>query len=162
MSRALRITFTFLSPDKCLISLFMTREVSMWGFCDLFRFTLKEYSSGLAIFPPRVTFLHTFTGTGSMCLFFSCSFRHLAGSSSYCLATASWYAGRIWGCEWGAQCGAHAHVTLRAMIRAVGPDPLLIPLQGQKLPHAPLALQLTFNHSTVQVPEVTFSTINRQ
>lgn len=52
--------------------------------------------------------------------------------------------------------------TLRAMIRAVGPDPLLMPLQGQKLPHAPLAPQLTFNHSTVQVPEVTFSTINRQ
>lgn len=29
MPRALRITFTFLSPDKCLISLFMTREVSI-------------------------------------------------------------------------------------------------------------------------------------
>lgn len=71
--------------------------------------------------------------------------------------TASGHAGRIWGCDWG----SHVEETLRAMLRALGPDPLLIPLQEQRLPRVTLAPWLTFNHSTVNGPEVTFSTINR-
>lgn len=68
MPRALRIAFSFSSPDKCVISLFMTREVSVQRSCDLFLFTLKEHSSNLAVFPPRATFLHAFPGTKSVCL----------------------------------------------------------------------------------------------
>lgn len=156
MPRALRIGFTFLSPDKHLISLFMIREVNVQGSCDLFLFGLKEHSSGLALFPPCVAFLHAFTGTGPMCLLFPCSFGHLAGFKIILLSKL------LPDMQEGFEAVTEVLMwrRLRATIRALGPDPLLMPLEGQRLPRAPLAPQLTFNHSTVQVPEVTFSTVN--